>query len=309
MKTFLPLTLSLLSATALAASPGSNNNSSANHSTALTFNVDLGAEYDSNVNIVEIDATSNQSDMAAVLNAGANLQWKPGNAFTLKSGLAYSNKQYQDVQDFDVAILRGFVEASYDFHWLNLGASYHRADADVASEPFLNLTQKSIYASRLFGEQLYVRLASVQKEKQYDNAPDRDSNSDGFDADLYVFFNAAKSFIAFGVATEDELALDPQYSNDGFSIKARFSNKFKLGSMDAKFQMGWRYSERDYVGVTPEIDATRFDKRHVLDAEWEMHWNEHVGLSTRIERGDYRSNLSAANYDEFLASITIKTRF
>lgn len=278
-------------------------------SPSADFEVSAGAEQDSNLNVVELDKNSNESDIATLLNAKLDANWKPVEKLSLSGGYAYSTKLYQKNDSFNLALHQFSADANYDFDVITAGASYHYADALLDGENFLKLGQSSFYVSKLINDSIYLRAATNIQDKTFASLAERDARNTGFAGDAFVFFNSGKTFVSVGVMSEDENAKAKQFDYQGTSVRSKVSHKFSVGDTENKVQLGWRYSTRDYAGVTPEIKTERYDTSHVLDAEWEINFTSKVSLVTKVERGNYESNLKAADYDKTRSSLLLKVRF
>ena len=273
------------------------------------FELSAGAEQDSNLNVVELDKNSNESDLATLLNAKVDANWKPVEKLSLSGGYAYSTKLYQKNDSFNLAIHQLSADANYDFDVLTAGASYHYADALLDGKNFLDLRQTSFYVSKLINDKIYLRAATNIQDKKFSSLGDRDARNTGFSGDVFVFFNGGKTFVSVGAANEDENAKAKQFDYKGINFRSKLSHKFSVADVDNKVQVGVRYTKRDYSGITPELKAERYDTSHVVDAEWEINFTSKVSLVTKVERGTYNSNLKAADYDETRSSLLLKVRF
>lgn len=284
--------------------------SSLNVTAATTdFEVSAGVEQDSNLNVVELDKKSDQSDTAALLNAKVDAAWKPKEKLNLSAGYAYTSKTYQDNSEFDLAIHQLYADVNYEFSLLTAGASHHFAKAQLDGKEFLDLHQTSIYISKLINDKIYLRAAVNSQDKDFDSLSDRNAKNTGFAGDVFVFFNQGKTFVNAGVVREKENARAKQFDYKGINYKAKVSHKFTAFDKDNKIQLGWRYTSKDYSGITPELKAERYDSGHVADVSWEVSVTPKIALETKLEHGKYNSNLAAADYSENRASITLKARF
>lgn len=277
---------------------------------SVDFGVDIGAEQDSNLNVAELDKKSGQSDIATIVNARVDAKGSAANdKLSLSGGYAYSSKTYQKYDDFDLAIHQLSADANYNFTVLTAGANYFYAGAQLGGNDFLDLNQTSLYISKLINERVYLRAASNFQEKKFSGLAARNANNKGLSGDAFIFFNQGKTFVSLGVSTEQENANARQFDYQGTTIKARVSNKFSMWGKENKLQAGVRRVERDYSGFTPEIDKKRFDSNNVIDAEWEIGLTKNLTLSTKVEGGDYDSNLASAKYSETRTSLLLKARF
>jgi hypothetical protein len=273
------------------------------------FEVSAGAEQDTNLNVTELDKSSHKSDTAALLNAKVDVNWKPSEKLNVSGGYAYTSKTYQQNHEFNLGIHQLYADANYDFTLLTAGASHHLAKAQLDGNAFLDLQQTSLYISKLINDKIYLRAAVNSQAKTFASLSDRNATNTGFSSDAFVFFNEGKTFVNVGVANEKENARAQQFDYKGVNYKARASHKFTAFGKDNKLQLGWRYTAKDYSGITPEINAQRYDSGHVTDINWEISVTPRVSLETKLERGKYNSNFAAADYSETRASILIKARF
>lgn len=278
------------------------------HATAA-FELSTGVEQDSNLNVVELDKNSNKSDLALLLNAKANGSWKPGEKFSVSGGYSYSGKNYREQNEFDLAIHQLSADANYEFDAATVGASHYYAKAILDTKDFLDLHQTSLYIAKLINNQFYLRAAANLQDKTFDHLSERNANNRGASADAFVFFNQGKSFVSLGVANERENAKAHQFDYSGNSVKARVSHKFMIGEKEQKIQLGYRYLQRDYSGVTQEINTERYDKAKVMDASWEVSLSKKVVLEARAETGKYSSNLPSADYKDNRLSVQVKWHF
>lgn len=275
----------------------------------VKFELETGAEYDSNLAVLELDQYSTASDYAFVANARMNGQWKATEKATLKTGLGYNSKTWQDYNDFDLAIQQAFVDGSYDFSWATLGSNYHQADAQLDGTDFLTLRQSSVYISRLFNQRAFLRGAINYQDKDFPTSAERNAHNLAVGGDMFVFFNQGKTFAFVGLNRDDETARVDHYGFKGTNIKTSINHQFPLWNKENKLQLGFRYEERDYAALNSELKAVRTDTRRIVNIEWQINANRWLSIATKLERGDYQSNLGIADYSETLAAITLKTSF
>lgn len=308
MKTFNPSTSSPMITAMTLSAIFIVSNAYASTPTA-NFELGAGAQYDSNLNIVELDKNSHEGDTASILNAKADAQWKATDKFTLSGGYAYSTKLYQNNEEYNLAINQFSADANYDFDVLTLGANYNVAKAELDKKSFLDLTQTSVYISKLIDNRIYLRAATNFQEKSFATISDRNATNAGLAGDAFIFFNEGKTFIALGISNENEDAKAKEFDYKGTTLKTKLSNKLSLWEKDNKIQFGLRYFTHDYSGITPEINKERYDSGHIADIEWELAFTPHISMLTKVEVSKYDSNLAAANYSDTSTSITLKARF
>src|SRR5689334_7447749 len=90
-------------------------------SSTFKFEGRVGAEYNSNVAVPDLDTNTGQGDWAATINLLADATLIPVSKLTLRAGYEFSQTLHQDFDAFDLAIHRGYAEAAYDFDLVTLG--------------------------------------------------------------------------------------------------------------------------------------------------------------------------------------------
>lgn len=275
----------------------------------VTIEVSAGLEQDSNVNIVELDQSSNQSDIAALLGVKVDKKWQANKKLSLSAGYALTAKKYQNYAEYDLVLHQLSADVNYAWEPLTLGASYHFADANVNKNNFLVLQQTSLYASKLINQKIYLRAAVNLQDKKFAAHNERNAKNIGFTGDAFLFFNDGKTFVALGVSNEDENAKLHELDYAAKTVKARLSHHYLLWNKQQKFHLGTRHLTRDYAGVNAEINQERYDSAQVSDAEWEINFTPMFAAAVKLEYSQYNSNLPSAQYSETRTSMTLKARF
>jgi hypothetical protein len=275
----------------------------------VTGKLELGAEYNSNVSVTELESASGEADYAGLLDAGIDLNWKPTERFSADAGYSYSSSQYQDFDEFDLDLHLLYADASYDLDIFTIGANHYYGDADLGGSDFLTLKQYSVYAARLFGDSFYLRGALNFADKSFDTFAGRNADAEGFNVDGFWYFNGGKSSVVLGYAYSDEDTLASQFDYKGHTLRARYSNRFMVAAKDAQIQLGLRMQERNYSSVTPSINSRRDDRQRLAEARFEVSLTSYLTLLSQLEYGNYSSNLSSADYDETRASLGMRLSF
>jgi len=279
------------------------------HTTSADFEVSTGVEQDSNLNIIELDKSSHQSDLAMLLGAKADAKWQVNEKFSLNGGYSYAGKTYQDLSAYDLSLHQVSVDANYNAKLLTLGASYHYVDANLDKKDFLTLQQSSLYGAKLFNDNYYLRTAINLQNKAFTGRRERNADNLAWANDGFIFFNQGKSFVSLGVSVENENANLHELDYKGKTLRVSASHQYALWNKKQKLQAGWRYFSRDYTGVNSEIKRERYDSARVSELAWEMNFTDHIAAVTKVEHGRYDSNLPSADYSDTQASLTLKVRF
>lgn len=273
------------------------------------FEGKAGAEYNTNVAVQELDANTGQGDWAATFSALGEVSGSPVDRLKLTAGYEFSQSLHQDFDAFDIALHRGYGEASYDLSAVTVGVLANLAQANLAGDKYLTFTQVSPYLAKQFGDKLYVRLAYAATDKSFEGRPTRDATSNAVSADAYVFLNGASQYIAIGGKALEEDANDDSLDYGSGSARVRYVQRFPAFDRDLTFRAGADYEQRDYDAPTTSIGAPRKDKRTGADISLEAPITDNIFLEGSYRYGDYQSNLATADYNEQVTSLKLGLKY
>ena len=276
---------------------------------AFTFEGKIGAEYNSNVAVQELDANTGQGDWAATLNAKADVSGSPLDKFKLSAGYEFSQTAHEEFSNLDITLHRIYGDSSYDFSGITAGVVVNVAQANLDGDKYLTVTQVSPYLSHQFNDTLFVRVAYAATDKSFDGRPTRDARSDAISADAYFFLNGSKQYIVISGKAIKEDANDNTLDYDAGSARARYVQRFPAFEREVTFRAGVEYENRDYDAPTPVIGAPRKDKRAGVDLSLEAPINENFFVEASYRYGDYQSNLATADYNEQVTSVKLGVKY
>ena len=266
-----------------------------------------GMEYQSNVNISELEQASGESDTAVVVDAQIDMGWQISDNLRLDGGYSFNDKSYQTASDYDSRLQLAFADMSYALTSTTLGANVYYAKADLDSSDFLTLTQFSIYTMHSLSDSWFLRPNVTHADKQFAQIQARDAKSNSVAVDSFWFFNQGQRFISLGVTYEDEKANTTEFSYTSTGLNARVSNQFSLWQIQQTIQFGAKMSQRDYQAA--DKDNRRDDVHQQFDATWEVNLGQHWAVLTSVEYGDFQSTLSTADYDETRGGLMLQASF
>jgi len=275
---------------------------------AVSFEVGAGLEYDSNVAVLELDASTGAGDAAALLDFGVAYD-RPGNAkLDFGAGYNFSETAHEDFKAFDVRIHRGSANMSYDLGRFDIGATLQYADAELDGTEFLSLTQLSPYLSGLVGRRLFLRFAYLDSDKDFADNPARDAATGSFSSDAYVFINGLKTYLVFGHRYDDENAGFDELDYTGQRFGVQLSQRFTARAREITLKTHVRVESRDYRAVTPSIGELRRDDRLEIGLVAEIPVGQRVVTRVAIRRADNESNLPSVSFAETVASVAFSAK-
>lgn len=269
----------------------------------------VGAEYNSNIAVLDLDTNTGQGDWAVTINGLAEISGKPVEGLTLRGGYEFSQTLHDEFDEFDLTLHRGYAEAGYDFGFATLGVLGNVAQANLDGDEYLTFTQVSPYISRQFGDALFLRASYAATDKSFEGRPERDATSDTIAADAYFFLDGTKRYIAVGGKAIEEDAASDELDFRGGSARIRLVQRFDAFDREVTFRAGVEYEQRDYDAPTLSIGAPRRDKRTGVDLSLEAPITDNVFIEGSYRYGDYQSNLTAADYDEHVTSMKLGVKY
>lgn len=275
----------------------------------FSVGVSVGAEYDSNISVNELDANTSADDVAAVIDADLDFETEIASDTELSLGYSFSQSLHADFTDFDLQSHFASAGLSHDFGSVDVGGAYRFIYTRLGGDDFLVIQQASPYVSKFFGRKLFVRADYTYTDKNFQSQIARDAEVHAGGADVYYFLNGVRTYFIAGYKFEDEDAVDPQFDYQSHNIKLRFSQRIAVGDRDLKLKLGWRYETRDYSSITPSIGVIRDDNRHRFQSDLEIPITDHIYMQLEYEYADFSSNLPAADYTQSVAGARLGVRF
>lgn len=278
--------------------------------TSFTAEVGIGGEYDSNIAVEEVDASTNQSDYALTLNAGAGVAQELGAITELSATYDYNQNIYETFSQVDRQTHILGTSLDFDLDKFDTGVSMFYINSRLDGRAFLELYRISPSVSGFLAKKWFARGAYVYSEKKIENRPARDAETDAGEADAYYFRRGLRSYFNLGYRYRDEDATADRYDYESHSIKLRYIHRLEVFSKMAKLELAWRYEDRDYSSITPSIGEERKDDRHRWRLDFELPvFTEGSAVQFYYGYADYESNLPSADYDQTITGLRFVHRW
>ncbi len=264
-----------------------------------TFSAELGAgyEYDSNVSIDELDASSNESDYAWLAELELAVEKPLSESAELNLSYDFSQNWYQEFSEVNRQTHLLGADLSWDLDAVTTGAYAYYIRARLDGRSFLEQFRASPYISGFMGKKWYARGAYVYIDKTIENRPQRNATAHSAEGDLYYFQRGLRSYFNFGYRYKQEDAVAAQFSYRASSLKLRYVRRLSIAGRLSSLELAWRFEDRDYTGIEPTINEKRADDRHRWGAELEIPLTKNFEWVIYAGYSDYDSNLPRAEYD------------
>lgn len=301
-----PLSIALLS---LMFSPFLTAQTATSTAPGLDFSgkVRAGLEYQSNVNVSELNQASDEADTARLLEAELNASWQATTNWQLFAGYSVQDKQYQEADDFNLRLRLAYLDSQYQLRATTVGVNLYHADAQLASAPFLTLTQSSIYAMHSVGDSWYLRPALTLGRKRFANLTGRNADTKSFNADSFWFSQDGRRFISFGLRYDWEKADATEFRYQAPALQLKMSTTFNAWTLPQQLQFGARVAQRRYHTLSQAKE--RNDVQRQLDLQWQLELSKHFAIISKVEHGNFQSILASADYSETRTSLSVQSSF
>lgn len=278
---------------------------SAETSTTLSAEVGIGGEYDSNVSVDELDASSSESDYALIVDAELQVDHSFNDSLDMAVTYDFSQSNYDQFSDLDRQTHLLGLDLGADMGAINSGLSLYYIHARLDGEEFLEYYRASPYVSGFLSKKWFARGAYVYSDKRIAQNPGRDADSHAAEGDLYFFRRGLRSYFNLGYKYKDEDAVEDRFDYSASNIKLRYIHRFDVFGDVLKTEFSWRYEYRDYSSITPSIGEEREDKRQRWKLDLEYPVLEKGAIQLYTGYADYDSNFPRSDYDQYV----VGTRF
>ncbi len=273
--------------------------------TEYSLELGLGAEYDSNVSIDELDASSSEGDYALTVDAELQIEKQLTQATDISLTYDFSDTSYKEFSRLDrqTHLLGGNLAT--DLGPATAGMSLYYINARLDGDAFLEYYRASPYISGFLAKKWFSRAAYVYSDKSIEQNPGRDSESHAGEFDLYYFRRGLRSYLNGGYRYKQENATSDQYDYAASEIKLRYIHRWDVYERALKFELAWRYEYRDYDSLTPSIEDERWDRRQRWKVGLEYALLAQAALELYGGYADYNSNYPSADYDQYVIGTRI----
>lgn len=273
------------------------------------FDAEAGFHSDSNVGISDIDDNSGTSDSAVKLSLGVNSTIPLGERFAIRLGYDYDDTAYQKLSEYDLSLHHGIAELSVDFDGFEAAVSADQFVASLDGDEYLIVSQVSPSLSRLFGNSVFARIAYTNATKEYEVLSTRDAGNESVRMDVYWLLDGMNRYIALGLQSSEENALDDELDFDGFQSMFTIGQNLKFSRLQVNLKTQLKFENRDYRNVTESIQDMRRDERLRASLSAAIPLPGNFEVKGTVEHARTESNLDSADIDKLSYGVSISASF
>jgi len=289
---------------AVAQSPDENHNTKRS-GPDIYLDLSLGAEYDSNVTINDIDLASNLNDVAFIFKAKAGVKHRSKNKVTTKASYTFLDKKYDELSPFDQRVHFGNLDISKRFERTTIGVTGRYLEAKLDGQSYVEVVQFSPYVAHYFGTKYFARMHYTFGDKTYKFRPERDGGVHAIGLDGYYFLNGTRQFISTGYRFKSVGAYEKQLAYDSHRLTAKYTQKIKLGSRDTTVSIYGRYERRKYDDFNFAVGDIREDNRVRVGLSWKAPLPANAYIKFDLNLSDIDSNLAIVDHSKTVTGLTL----
>lgn len=275
-----------------------------------SFEAAAGLEYDSNVDVIDLETQTALGDFAGTFDFAAEYETKIGRRGELGFGYEFEKELRFELTDFSSQMHVGSIDYGTKFGDLKIGAGYRLTHYRLGGDGFLRVNRIRPYAAlRAFDGKAMFRASYFFKDKRFIERPDRSAEVHAVGADVFYYLNGRKTYLIAGYRFETEDAEASQYDFDSHHVSVRLLQRIPINRRSARLQVGWRYEDRDYKSVTPSIGVVRDDSRNRVNASLEVPFGARFFAEAEFRRDFFESNLPAADFKQSVTSMRVGARY
>jgi len=268
--------------------------------------IGVGAEYDTNVSVDEVDVTSGEADSAWLVDFELGVNQPLGKHSDLNLNYDFSQATYEQFSRVDRQTHILGAAIGTDLGKANTGVSAYYINSRLDGEPFLEYLRLSPSLSGFLAKKWFARGAYVYSERAIEDRADRDATTHSGEADLYYFQRGLRSYFNIGYRYRDEDATAARFDFRSHGLKLRYIRRFDLFERQAKVELAWRFEARRYLSPTPSIGEDREDDRSRWKLDLEVPLTRRLALQTYASYGDYESNLPRADFAQAIVGARLR---
>ncbi|QIB64583.1 surface lipoprotein assembly modifier [Kineobactrum salinum] len=271
--------------------------------------VAIGAEYDSNVTVDELDITSNKSDYALTLDGKIGVKKQLTRATDIAINYDFSQESYQEYSHLNRQTHIVGASLVHRRQLVDTGLSLYYVNSRLDGDGFLELYRASPSLSGFITKKWFSRAAYVWSDKRIVERSDRNATIQAAELDVYYFARGLRSYFNAGYRFKREDATLTRLDYRAHGGKLRHVRRIEAGARMIKLELAYRFEDREYSGITPGIDASRSDLRQRWQVDLELPLSEQSALQFYTSYGDYDSNFIFTDYEQAVIGTRYRYRW
>jgi tetratricopeptide (TPR) repeat protein len=273
-----------------------------------SLSLGAGYEYDDNITVDELNQTTNLADFSYLFELEGSYKFLKTPKYELEAGYSFFQSVHDDLASFDLQSHIFSLNGSYEWGKLNFGIFNIYNLTNLGADEFLEIYSTSPSVGLAVNEKWFATFTYSYKDTHFFDSPLRDAQNHGFALGNFLFIMDGKGMIQVGYRFENEITTGPAFDYWGHYVDSKVQLPLPF-SKNTKISLSYQYFFRDFKNVTASIGETRDDFRHTIGLGVIQPIYKNIFGKLNYQFIDSTSNLTASDFKENIASISLGVSF
>lgn len=269
----------------------------------------LGIEFDDNVSVAELDASSGHSDVAGVFEAGGSYAFLRGPGYEARASYDFFQNLHADVSEADLQSHLVSLTGTRELGPVDLGLDYRFGASLLDGDGFLHVHQLLPSIGISPTDRLYASVGYDFRSLDFRSDGDRDAAQHAAVVRTVLLLGEGGASLALSYRLEDEDAEAPEFDYLGHEGGIRLAWPIAPFGFGLGLELGYHYAYRDYRHPTPSIGEKRDDQRHLADASLERRLGELLVARLAYRHLESLSDLPEADYASDVVDLSLRFEY
>jgi hypothetical protein len=265
----------------------------------LELSVAGGLHYEDNLVVDSIDVVSTEKDVALTGKLNLDYRARPWNQAQIRSGYAFSQRWFQQQDEFDLQTHYGFIDLSRGVSGVTAGAVVGMTYASVGGNSLLEKQGIGGYLNDLATRKIYWRADVELDQTDIKTSAERSSTGQRLDLAGFYFIDGPGHYFVLRYRYHQEQADSDLFDYHADRFNPGYVKRFTIArSQPVRVRLDWRYERRRYQEFDPGLGARRRDDRERWRLRVDTPINAALSLQLKYEHRTYRSNNPTLDFDD-----------
>lgn len=275
----------------------------------LDLTISIGAAYDDNVAISQIDNVSGVADGMGTLDVSADYRIIETDKTKVSVGYDFSQNVHFKLSAYDLQIHSPTLNASTKLGSTTFGVTYGYNHVRFGGDTLFNM--HLVNPSVLFPvtKSIYGRASLLYLNERFKTFTAHNARHWQPEAQLFWFFDKARGHVLVSANYQRETTDGAEFTYKGKAAKAALKLPLSSSETPAKLKAEVEYLARNYDNITPSIGVPRRDRVTTITFGLEIPVQKNISATLEAEHANRTSNLPIADLNQNVVSAGLIFQF
>ncbi len=275
----------------------------------LSFELGVGASYNSNVSVSALDNNTGANDTRANIYGQVRYEKDLSANTEFNARYRYSQTNHSKLSRFDRQTHFLSTGLEHDFGDIEAGVNYRYYDGALDNDGFISSHRISPFIKKRINKKILARAFYAYSDKSFDTSISRDAKENEGGVSFYYFINGSRQYIQTQYSYKDVNSFGPEFDYGAHKARVRYTKRVPFYGRRVRLRGAYRFEQRNYDNVTPSIAALRDDTRHRLIGDVYVPITDNVFGKLEYQHAINKSNLPSADYNRDLLTVTLAVKY